>query len=250
MWLSAVAWLIVIVSVAISVRMINKFLASDRHFVLSSRSAEGPHANGLTVEGVVHASPARIARVFASDFGRSIFLIPLAERRRRLLAVDWIEEASVSRIWPDRVVVRIAERKPVAFVNFKSAGAVSHAALIDTHGILLDRPPHTRFSFPVLNGISDQQTEAERRDRVSSMLRILSELGHLGKDVSEINISSPRNVKIVARVEDRAVELSLGDRNFASRFQNFLNHYAEIRKRSGRLTGFDLRLDDRITAKE
>ena len=38
--------------------------------------------------------------------------MPLAERRRRLLAIDWVEDASVSRLWPNRVLVRITERKP------------------------------------------------------------------------------------------------------------------------------------------
>ena len=70
-------------------------------------------------EGLTYASRAKVQRVFAGDFDRSIFSVPLAERRRRLLAIDWVEDASVSRVWPDRLVVRIRERKPVAFVSFR-----------------------------------------------------------------------------------------------------------------------------------
>jgi hypothetical protein len=51
-------------------------------------------------------------------------------------------------------------------------------------------------------------------------------------------------------MEGRAVELMLGDTNFGRRYQNFLNHYPEIAKRSPDVKTFDLRLDDRITAKE
>jgi hypothetical protein len=51
-------------------------------------------------------------------------------------------------------------------------------------------------------------------------------------------------------VESRAIDLILGDANFARRYQNFLNHYPEIRKRSPEVKTFDLRLDDRITAKD
>ena len=62
--------------------------------------------------GLTYASRSKVQRVFAGDFEHSIFSVPLAERRRRLLAIDWVEDASVSRVWPDRLVVRIRERKP------------------------------------------------------------------------------------------------------------------------------------------
>jgi hypothetical protein len=70
------------------------------------------------------------------------------------------------------------------------------------------------------------------------------------KDVSEVNAADPGNIRIVAQVEGHVAELILGDDNLAQRYQKFLNHYAEIRKRSPEVKVFDLRLEDRITAKE
>ena len=64
------------------------------------------HAGALTAQGLVYASRWKVQRVFAADFDHSIFSVPLGERRRRLLAIDWIEDVSVSRVWPDRLVVR------------------------------------------------------------------------------------------------------------------------------------------------
>ena len=51
-------------------------------------------------------------------------------------------------------------------------------------------------------------------------------------------------------MEGRLFDLKLGDGNYAKRLQNFLLHYPEIHKRAPTVTSFDLRLDDRITAKE
>ena len=42
----------------------------------------------------------------------------------------------------------------------------------------------------------------------------------------------------------------LGDQDFAARYQNFINHYAEIRQRMPAATTLDLRLEDRITVVE
>ena len=239
LWLGLAALGLGCVASAATAKKIRKFMVTDPQFALS-RNRTG----ALTLEGAQHTSRAKVLRVFASDFGRSIFSIPLAERRRRLLAIDWVEDASVSRVWPDRLVVRIQERTPVAFVLFRT-GVMS----IDANGVLLETPPQAKFSFPVLSGISESDSEPVLRERVQSMLRVLTDLGPLAKDISEVNASDPENVWLVAQVGGRPVELIMGGENYSRRYQNFLNHYAEIRKRSPQAKTFDLRLDDRIMAR-
>jgi cell division protein FtsQ len=156
-----------------------------------------------------------------------------------------VEDASVSRIWPDRLLVRIRERKPVAFVIFRSG-----VALIDAHGVLLDPPALAQFAFPVLSGVREDETEDQRRERVRAMLRLQQDMGYMAKDVSEVNTADPEDIRIVAQVENRAVELMMGDTNFARGYQNFLAHYPEIGKRSPNVKTFDLRMDGQVTAKD
>jgi cell division protein FtsQ len=218
---------------------VRDYTLTDPQFILS-RGQQG----SLTVEGLQHTSRLKVQRVFAADFDHSVFAIPLAERRRRLLAIDWVQDASVSRIWPDRLVVRLHERKPIAFVSTRSG-----VMLIDAWGVLLDQPYQAKFTFPVLSGVHEDESELKRRERVRSFQELHQDLGYLAKDLSEVNVADLNNIRIVAKVENRAVELTLGDGNFARRYQNFLNHFPEIRKRSPEIAAFDLRLDDRITAK-
>ncbi|MBM3774851.1 MAG: FtsQ-type POTRA domain-containing protein [Acidobacteria bacterium] len=247
-WFSAVAVAWVVVA------RVYGFAATDERFTLRAPRWPGDRAAGLIIEGSVYSNRERIARVFASDFGRSVLLMPLAERRRRLLAIDWVEDAVVSRLWPSQALVRITERRPVAFVDLVLRGAgrraASHIALIDAHGVLLDPPPKSRFTFPVLNGVTAEQSEAERRDRVGRMLRLLEEVGQLGSSISEVDVSNPANLSLIVKFEGRALELELGSERYGSRLANFLEHYPEIRQRSPAGISFDLRLDDRITAKE
>ena len=56
-------------------------------------------------------------------------------------------------------------------------------------------------------------------------------------------------MRIVATHRQNVVELLVGDQHYRARYLNFLNHYDEIRKRSGDAGVFDLRLDDRILAR-
>lgn len=228
------------VSTAVAGYRASLFVASDPRFTLSH-----DRKDAITILGLTYASRAKVQRVFAGDFDRSIFSVPLSERRRRLMAIDWVEDASVSRVWPDRVVIRIRERKPVAFVSFRSG-----PLLIDAQGVLLEQPALGQFSFPVLAGVKEEESEAERRVHVRAFLQLQEEMGYLAKEISEVDASDPENVRIVAQVDRKVVKLFLGEGNYAQRFQNFLTHYPEIRRGSPQARVFDLRLDGRITVKE
>ncbi len=46
-------------------------------------------------------------------------------------------------------------------------------------------------------------------------------MGYMAKDVSEVNAADPDNIRIVAQVENRAVELMMGDGNFARALSEF-----------------------------
>jgi cell division protein FtsQ len=231
---------LVLTVTAMATARVRRYVMSDPQFTLSR-----DHKEALAIQGVRYASRSKILRVFALDFERSTFAMPLAARRRELLAIDWVANASLSRIWPDRLIVRIRERKPIAFVSFRTG-----VLLIDDHGVLLDPPVQAQFAFPVLSGVRESDSAAERRERVRTFLQVEDDMGYLMKDVSEVDVSDPDNIRVVTQVESRALVLLLGDTNFAKRYQNFLSHYPEIEKHSPEVKLFDLRLEDRITAKE
>jgi cell division protein FtsQ len=244
-WVMAAGGFVIFVSTAVAGYKVSNFALRDPQFTLSAENRDA-----LVVQGLRYASRARVLRVFDIDFGRSVFSISLAERRRRLMAIDWIEDATVSRIWPNRLVVRITERRPVAFVNLPLAIGSTRVLLIDAEGVLLEPPPQSHFSFPVLSGITEMQGEAERRMRVKSMQRLMQDLGAAARDISEVNAADLENLRVVTQMENRPVELLMGDENYSRRYQAFVTHYPEIRRRSETTVQFDLRLDDRITARD
>ena len=113
--LTVAFWIVVAVAALMGARRVQAYVASSPQFVLGRPRMNG--SDGILVEGLQYAPRSKVLRVFAPDVERSVLLTPLAERRRRLLAVDWVEDAIVSRVWPNRLWVRIRERVPVAFVK-------------------------------------------------------------------------------------------------------------------------------------
>lgn len=230
----------VCVSSAMAGYKVRHFVSTDPQFYLSRERKDA-----ITIEGLRNASRWKVQRVFAGDYDRSIYLVPLTERQRRLEAIDWIESASVSRVWPDRIVVRVRERHPIAFVNLNRG-----VMLIDAHGKLLEPPPQSQFAFPVLSGIVEGESDAQTAAHVETFLRVQSDMGYLMKEISEVDTADSESVRLVAQAEGRAVILMVGEGNYAARYQNFVKHYPEIVKRSPNAKIFDLRLDDRITVKD
>ncbi len=213
---------------------VDHFLASDSRFALDSR---------LIIEGAVYTPASAIEAVFARDFGRSVYLAPLADRRRRLLAIDWVRDAAVSRRWPNRIAVRIVERTPVAFLVFEGAAP----ALIDGDGVILTWPRRANLRLPVLTGITPGQPLEARRRRVREAVELLGETRKYAGQISEIDAADPYNLKITYLSQGRAFRLWLGDRNYGARMANFEKFYGDIGRRLPFAHVFDLRLDDRIT---
>ena len=70
----------------------------------------------LTVEGVETRDESEVTALFKSDKGRSLAGIDIRKRRQELLAIRWVRDARVSKIWPNAVRVVVQERAPVALV--------------------------------------------------------------------------------------------------------------------------------------
>ena len=220
---------------------LEQFLIHDSRFAVNGPDG-AEDASVIQIQGAQHASRRSIEAAFADDLGRSIYLVPLDGRRATLRTVDWVKDATVARLWPNRVLVRVAERKPVAFVTL----AASRYGLIDEDGVIL--PPATdRFHLPVLQGVRARDPLADRRDRVQRMLRLLRALGPNAEKIAEVDVTDRGDLRVTQLYDGRMVTLLLGDQNFAVRYQNFLNHYAEIREKMPGASSLNLRLEDRIT---
>ncbi|HUS06465.1 MAG TPA: FtsQ-type POTRA domain-containing protein [Bryobacteraceae bacterium] len=227
---------------------VEQFVISDARFFLPGPPEAGESSPWFRTEGLFYTSELQVQQVFAKDFGRSLYLCPIAERRRRLLAIDWVKDASVSRIWPNRLVVRITERKPVAFVQIAAGKGAMRPGLIDAEGVLLNPERPVELHLPVVTGIAGDDPEEVRREKVKRFLRLQSELGALADSVSEIDVADIDNVKITEKFDHRTIVLMLGDQKYRQRLQNFLDNQATIRKRMPDAAVLDLRLRDRIIA--
>jgi cell division protein FtsQ len=253
-WGRFIAWVILglflLVGTLFAWRRTEEFLIKDSRFRIVEAEEFAGQSPNLIVEGIHYASASQIRHVFAADFGRSLYLVPLQTRREQLLEIDWVEQASVSKIWPNTIKVWIHERIPVAFVRLRpnARDGMSQLALIDKDGYLLRPRVAAKFTLPVITGVRESESLENRRARVRRVLGMLKDAGPLAEQISEISVADPNNLIVAEHVHNRVVNLMLGDENYAEKLQNFLANYNEIERKRPDARTMDLRVDGVITA--
>lgn len=204
-------------------------------------------SENIEISGVQNASRAQVMDVVGADIGRNIFFVPLEERKKQLEQVPWVESATVMRLLPNRVAVRIQERVPVAFARIGSK-----INLIDVNGVVLGMPANrqVKYSFPVIEGITETEPLASRAAAMKIYTRLMRELDSEGsrysQELSEVNLSDSEDIKVTANSSGEVVMVHLGNADFLPRFKLFVTHIAEWRQQFQKLNSIDLRYEGQI----
>lgn len=180
-------------------------------------------AASIEIVNARHVSQEAIRERFAEDIGRSVFWIPLAERRRAIEEIPWVEAASVQRFLPNRLRVAVAERTPVAYVR-----QGSFLWLVDAEGMLLPVPEGAGYDFPVLTGLPESLSQEERRKRVRLYRELIADLDAGGKahsaQLSEVDLSDAEDVRAVVTDTTGTIRLHFGRGRYGEKFETFLEH--------------------------
>lgn len=248
--LPALATTFLILAALVLFHRFERFLLTDHRFELRPPELGEALSPDIRLAGLNKVRTAQVRAIFLPDEGQSVYRLPLHQRRQQLLQLRWVKQASVTRLWPSRVDVRILERVPVAFVQLSPSrrGAPSPVQLIDVDGVLLPVSEDQPSRLPVLTGIRESHSLDERAARVRLMLRFLNAIGALAQSIPEIDVAEPDNLKVIYLIDGRAITLVLGSDDWEHRINEFLRHYSKIKERMPGVVKVDLRLPDRITA--
>jgi cell division protein FtsQ len=210
-------------------------------------------SDAVEIAGVHNASHAQVMEVAGQDIGRNIFFVPLDDRQKQLEQIPWVEHASVMRLLPNRISVTIDERTPVAFAQIGP-----RTSLIDAGGVVMGMPANrqTKYSFPVIRGIAETEPLSSRAAAMKIYNRLVSELGSTDgestggtnyvKQLSEVDLSDPENVKVTANDPGGTMVVHLGKEDFLPRYKLYVTHIAEWRQQFQNVQSVDLRYEGQV----
>jgi len=191
-----------------------------------------------------------VLQQFARDRGHSVLSVPLDVRRSALEELSWVESASVQRILPNHIRVAITERIPIAFLRNGT-----ELALIDAHGVILDRPRGEDFHFPIVTGLSDNMPRDERGRRMQTYQDFVKDIDmvRVGSSdrVSEIDLSSPKDLRAVmtgisAANDAQAVTIQFGQSDFAGKYRLIVDNFAQWQASNGRVRTIDMQYSRQV----
>jgi cell division protein FtsQ len=201
----------------------------------------------IEISGVQHVTKAQIMEVMGGDIGRNIFFIPLAQRKIQLEQIPWVESASVMRFVPNRLGIEIHERTPVAFARIGS-----RISLIDAGGTVMELAPGNKkkYSFPVIAGMNSGEPLSTRSARMKNYNDLVQQLDSSGasysRDLSEVDLTDPEDVKVVVADPNGEVLVHLGSENYLQRYKTYVTHIQQWRQQFDKMESVDLRYDGQI----
>ncbi len=182
---------------------------------------------------------------------RNLVRFDLDRLRRNLKLIPWVKTAVVRRVLPDKLIVDIEEREPVAFARVRQG-----TLLIDEEGTLLEHDPQklSRADFPVILGMESgyaPEILRRNRERIALYLKLVRALNRggagLSRDLSEVHLQDPGNVSVILNGD--SVLVYLGRDGFQTKFRRFLAASRELKKKYRNLDSVDMRYRDQLVIK-
>jgi cell division protein FtsQ len=149
-----------------------------RERALAATATAGFAVNEIRVEGRTRTARDAILRAVGAERGTPILAVSPAEARARLETLAWVRTASVERLFPDTLHIRLVERTPLAL--WQRQGKLH---LIDREGVVITSERLERFpGLLVVVGedapanaaglLEMLATEPELRKRVAAGVRV------------------------------------------------------------------------------
>ena len=140
--------------------------------VATTGSEAGFVVRQVEITGAVNQPRLSIYRELLEGGSDAMLLTDLTAMRARLKALPWVKDVSIARRWPDRLEVRVTERKPAAL--WQRHGSIR---LIDAEGVVLPADDLAQFpNLPLLVG-------AGARDEAAGLLLLVAAHPELARDM-------------------------------------------------------------------
>src|SRR6266571_4161224 len=219
-------------------------------FLLYSPSMLLLKPDQIEVNGNRIVSREAVLQQFVHDRNRSVLRVPLEARRSQLEQIPWVESASVQRILPNRLRIELTERTPIAF-----ARSGNELALIDAHGVILDRPRGEELHFPIVTGVSEDLPRDQREKRMQTYAEFMKDVDLVRSGssdrVSEVDMSVTKDLRVVmtglANASDsQAVTVHFGTSEFGGKYKMLIDNFSQWQANAGRVQSIDLQYSRQV----
>lgn len=240
----AICLMLALVPVGAGGLLLARYMLGSPRFQLNSPNDVEVRGNHfVSREDILNVMGVTSSPDFPSEM--NVFGLSLDRMQKRIENLPWIRSATVSRAYPDRLLVCVTERTPIA-----NADLDGHIKLVDADGVILDKPNKGAFDFPVVEGLTAQMSAGERQMRLALYQQferdVAGDLPRSGWMLSEADLSDPEDLKAMLIQGRQTLLLHFGHQDFAGRFKNFLTLLPVLEKGNVPVDSVDLRYGNQV----
>ena len=180
---------------------------------------------------------------------QNLLSLASGEVSSRLETHPCIRNASVVKQFPDRLLIKLQEREPVAVINIRKA-----MYYLDEEGVLFHRlSVGDSLDFPVITGLEDYKGTFGSRGETREIRKCLSLLGTLKDNtilekISEISVE-PLN-GLVFYLETLPVPIRIGWDNYLEKRKQLERIFPQLMADSNKITAIDLRFSGQVVLQQ
>jgi cell division protein FtsQ len=184
----------------------------------------------VSVDGEIkYLNKQGLQKTVAQAVSGNFFTVDLVRIRHQIEQLPWVKSASVRRIWPDILAVRVQEQTPLAYWG--------EDAMVNPQGEVF-KPQH----LPRLPGLAMLIGEAEQADRITEgYLKVRTLLQTAGLELKRLWVDARQSWRIET---GEGLLLDLGRRDVMPRLSRFVQLYPFLK---GQVESMPERVDLRYT---
>ncbi len=180
----------------------------------------------------------------------NLFSVRLKEVVKRLESHPWIEQVKVRKVFPNKILIQIEERKPMAIIQ------LGELYYIDTRGeIFSPLGERDEYNYPYLTGLTRQVLEKDPVEakrlikKALELLRIVcQEKSPPLEEISEIHMEKAFGIYCFTKAE--GVEVKMGWEDFGEKLKRMSLIWSDLRKRGWSAVSIDCSDLKRIVVKK
>ena len=216
-----------------------------------ARMSELFELDGVHYQGLVHLKTETLDLLLLKTLPRNLLQVDLDRVQELVGSESWVQETSVRRKLPNRLVVSVSEREPVAIAIIDG-----ELYVVNSQGIVL-APYGSSYHWidrPIIKGLKNvarENARAENSRKMEIYLQVLDDLNspreNHNRSISEIDLHDPERVAVIP--DNDPVHIYLGNKNFLARYEVFLSQldlYQQLKEQYGLIESVDLTYDDKI----
>jgi len=169
----------------------------------------------------------------------NLFTISLGEVAKRLESHPWIDHIRVRKVFPNKILIQVEERKPIAILRLEEL------YYVDTQGVIFS-PVGERdeYNYPFLTGLTRpilEKDPVEAKHLITKALELLSiadqeKIPPL-EEISEIHMEKIFGIQCFTKAE--GVEVRMGWEQFGEKLKRLSLIWLDLRKRGFSASSID-----------